>query len=277
MKTVILFGGGDAGGLIITENGVRPIPPFDPAIRLNLKSASAMVIGVTAAHSVNTRHQMAKLATSICNLAVQQVEDVVGPLDADRSLIFLDEDGGFTCGSTGKPPIPIPWPPQMTPSIKELIAEGVVETDMLDLVKHAHSKGISLIDIFEKPLEVAKQLGLTLSEKSANDLRILAPSRLELIKDPLDREIVAFFHKVTEDGRYLETLYSRPYEVSQTLKFKISAQALERMVTRGGVSAERMVANPAMAIVVVILIVIVWDSVTPPIDRVNDRSGVEKI
>ena len=29
---VILFGGGDGGGLIIGPHGVRPIPPFDPGL-----------------------------------------------------------------------------------------------------------------------------------------------------------------------------------------------------------------------------------------------------
>lgn len=233
MKIVILFDGGESGALIVTENGVRPIPPFEPAIRKNLKSAAAMVNAVKAAPHESTRQKMAKLATSLCNLAVEQVEEVVGPLDADRSLIFQDDDGGFTCGASGKPPIPLPWPPRGMPSLPDLIAAGVIEADLLELVKRAHARKVPLKNVFEKPAELAKELGVTVSEKTVKDLNILAPSRLADIKDETDREIFEFFHKVVEDGRYLETFFIRPYEVSRTLKVELSEAALERLVTRG--------------------------------------------
>jgi hypothetical protein len=43
MATVILFGGGDAGGIIISDKGVRGIPPFDPGVLLQLRGVSALV------------------------------------------------------------------------------------------------------------------------------------------------------------------------------------------------------------------------------------------
>ena len=73
MKAVILFGGGDGGGLIITDKGVKPIPPFDPAIRSNLKSAAAMVTSVTKTRDARNKEKASKLALSLCNLAVEQV------------------------------------------------------------------------------------------------------------------------------------------------------------------------------------------------------------
>ncbi len=233
MKIIILFGGGESGGLIVTENGVRPIPPFEPAIRRNLKSAAAMVNAVKEAPHEGTRQKMAKMATSLCNLAVEQIEEVVGPLDAERSLVFQDDDGGFTCGANGKPPIPLPWPPGSMPSLPDLIAAGVIEADLLELVKRAHDGKVPLKSLFENPAEVAKELGVTVSEKTLKDLHILAPSRLADIKDETDREIFEFFHKVVEDGRYLETFFIRPYEVSRTLKVKLSETALERLIMRG--------------------------------------------
>lgn len=43
MAQVILFGGGDGGGSIISPNGVRPIGPFYGSIRLQLRGLSALV------------------------------------------------------------------------------------------------------------------------------------------------------------------------------------------------------------------------------------------
>ncbi len=233
MKTVILFGGGDAGGFIITDRGVRPIPPFDPAILLNLKATSAMVKAASAAHGDDVRSKISKAATGLCNLALEQVEEVVGPLEGNNSLIFQDDDGGFYCGSTGRPPVPLPWPPPTIPSVQDYLSAGVVEPDLVTLFRTARAKEIPLAGVFEKPAQVAKELGLTLSDKSVKDLQGLAPSKLTAIKDPVEREIVGFFQKVAEDGRYLESWFSRPYEVSKELKVKLSEAAAERLLTGG--------------------------------------------
>lgn len=281
MKMVILFGGGDGGGLIITEHGVRPIPPFDPAIRASLKSAAAMVNAVAAIKSDKTRSKMAKMATSLSNLAVEQVEAVVGPLDAERSLIFQDSDGGFTCGSIGKPPIPLPWPPRSMPSVQDFIGAGVIDTDILELIHVVKDKKIALTGLFEKPAEVAKKLRLSLSEKSAKDLNLLAPSKLAGIKDETDREIVKFFHKVLEDGRYMDTWYSHPYDVAQSLKFKLSDATLERLITGGATSFDERASAGGAAIVVGVAIVAViavkWAFTSEPSQIIRDRSGIEKI
>src|SRR5262249_50490889 len=147
----------------------------------------------------------------------------VGPLDGEHALIYQDEDGGFACGSTGKPPLPIPWPPPSIPPVRDLIAHGVVNADLVEFLREAHARGTSLIDAFENPPEVAKGIGLPLSGRAEHDLRLLAPSRLNEIKDPTDREIVHFFHKVVEDGRFLRTWATRPFEVARDLGVQLSA------------------------------------------------------
>ena len=239
VKTVILSDGGIAGGLMVTASGVRSILPFNPVVRLSLKSAAAMVNAVASAPSGNPRRKMARLATSLCNLAVEQVEEVVGPLGADRSLIYQDDDGGFSCGSTGKPPVPVIWPPRSMPSVSEVLDAGVIELDLVELVQKAHNAKIPLTDLYENPEEIAKKVDVTISEKSAKCLRLLAPSKLEDIKNPVDREIVEFFHKVTDDGRFVDTWFTQPYEVSQKLKCRLSDAAIERLV--GGELAGAMV------------------------------------
>ena len=298
VKTVILSDGGIAGGLMVTASGGRSILPFNPVVRLSLKSAAAMVNAVASAPSGNPRRKMARLATSLCNLAVEQVEGVVGPLGADRSLIYQDDDGGFSCGSTGKPPVPVIWPPRSMPSVSEVLDAGVIELDLVELVQKAHNAKIPLTDLYENPEEIAKKLDVTISEKSAKYLRLLAPSKLDDIKNPVDREIVEFFHKVTDDGRFVDTWFTQPYEVSQKLKCRLSDVAIERLV--GGELAAAMVKRPsdvdpgtvvvvifvavgAIAVIaagIIILGIVLALSGANPVkleDVVKDRSGRTKI
>lgn len=286
MKTVILFGGGDAGGLLITEHGVRPIPPFDPGVLLNLKAAGAMVNAVAAARDDTAARKFSKLATSLCNLAVQLVEEVVGPLDADRALIFQDEDGGFTCGSSGKPPIPLPWPPRRLPSVPDLLAAGAIEPDLVEILRRARERKIKLTAVFEKPAELAKRLGVTVSEKTVRDLHAMAPSQLSKVQDASDREIIGFFHKVAQDGRYLDTWVARPYEVARALKVSISDAALERLLSGGAAAA---FSQHGLMMPVEIKVGIVWVVVCIAVgiafgsksriieDIVQDHSGIEKL
>jgi len=277
MKTIVLFGGGDAGGLLITEGGVRPIPPFDLTIRQNLKAVAAIVSSASAASDTPSGQKLGKLATNICNVAVGLVEEVLGPLDPERAIIFQDSDGGFTCGSVGKPPIPFPWPPLQMPSLQDFIASGAAEEDMVSVIQKARSEGISFTNVFEHPTAVAKKMGLKLSKKAAADLSMLAPSKINKIRDETDRNIVKFFHAVVDDGRYLDTWLTRPYEVSKEINFDLDEKTLERLVTRGGLSSLRGGAVSLGPMIVIIIVVIVVDRVKPPRDIVVDRSGRKKI
>jgi len=288
MRMVILFGGGDAGGLIITEHGVRPIPPFDPGVRLSLRSASAMINSL----AVDTRGEAsatkkAKLAASLANLAVEQVEEVVGPLSGETALVYQDDDGGFYCGSTGKPPIPVPWPPSVVPSLPELLADGLIERDLVELLQGAKNAGVRYTEVFEHPAEVAKRIGVTVSGKTASDLHLLAPSNVANIKEETDREVLTFFHKVADDGRYLRDWISRPAEVSKDLDIKLSEKALERIVTGGALSAfgGRLGPNAFADIGVCVAVVTGADVVIIAVvalssreigDIVQDKSGILK-
>lgn len=103
MAKLILFGGGDAGGIMITQNGIKPIPPFDPLLRLRLRGLSLLLHGSVG----NT--QIEALTTKAAHILVNDLQDVagVGSLEGENSVVYWDVDDGFTCGSTGKP-FPIP-------------------------------------------------------------------------------------------------------------------------------------------------------------------------
>ena len=278
MARVILFGGGDAGGLIIGPNGVRPIPPFDPSLRLQIKGVSAILNG--ARFSTKKENQeMATLITRMNNLLIEQIEATVGPIEKDNGFVYQDDDGGFTCGSTGKPPIPFPWPPTSYPSLNDLITHGVLERELVDFVNEVGKKAIKIQDALEDPLATAKKMGIKLSEKSVGDLRKLAPSQIKNISDPVDREVVQFFHTVADDGKYLGVWAKNPYETAKSLKVKLSDAAIER-ISAGGVSTifdPGTVMNPvAIAVVVGVVIMLVPTEAGKGKFVINDLSGVSK-
>jgi hypothetical protein len=230
MARVILFGGGDGGGIIIGPKGVRPIPPFDPALLLQLRAISALSQASLRMGDQAPAELRATL-NRISNLAVEQVEAVVGQLDQENGIVYQDADGGFTCGSTGKPPIPFPWPPVELPSVRELVTGGVIESELTDFVHQAVEKGASPAELLENPAKVAASIGKRLSERTANQLQLLAPSRVASIRNPVDREIVQFFHKVVQDGKFLATWTSRPFEVSNKLGVPLSDAALDLILS----------------------------------------------
>ena len=107
MAQLILFGGGDGGGLFIGAHGVRPIPPFNPDVRLQLRGLSALLNG-SGGTPQESLSEMGTLSNRISNLIFAEVEGVVGPLEGEHSLIYQSEQGGFYCGSTGKAPVAFP-------------------------------------------------------------------------------------------------------------------------------------------------------------------------
>ena len=110
MAKLILFGGGDAGGILITPNGVKPIPPFDPLLRLRLRGLSLLLHGSTSLDA-NAHRESEGLTTKVSHILVNDLQDVagVGSLEGANTVVYWDVDGGFTCGSTGKP---FPFPPK---------------------------------------------------------------------------------------------------------------------------------------------------------------------
>ena len=168
MAKLVLFGGGDDGGVIITEEGVRRIPPFDPLVRAQIKAVSQLVAAIQDQRAGGSDHsELTALATRLANLAVQQVEAIVGTLDAEASLIVMDgDDGGFVCGTTGKVPAPLPKPPREVPALFSLLARGGIDRSLVTFIQEALEQGRSVEELFERPVEVAHELDIELSERT---------------------------------------------------------------------------------------------------------------
>ncbi|MGH7618634.1 MAG: hypothetical protein ACREPM_15550 [Gemmatimonadaceae bacterium] len=108
---LILFGGGDGGGIYVGPDGkVHRIPPWNPELLLQLKAVSALV-NVGTVTDAGLSHEVGALAERLSTRVIPHVTKIAGATQlGDNSIAFFDPDGGFVCGSTGKHPIPVPRP-----------------------------------------------------------------------------------------------------------------------------------------------------------------------
>lgn len=105
---LVLFGGGDGGGFYVGADGkIHRIPPWNPEITAQLKAVSALA-GVSTLHDAALTKEVGTLAERLSTKVIPQVTKTVGTQIGDTSIAFVDAEGGFICGSTGKHPIPIP-------------------------------------------------------------------------------------------------------------------------------------------------------------------------
>jgi hypothetical protein len=261
MKRLVIPDGGRTGAFIVTENGVRSVQPFSAEILHLLKAAASLVRASSVSIDAKDSRSIARHSTTIANLAVQQIEQAIGPLDAESSLLYYNEDGGFSCGSTGKIPIPFPWPPSPVPSLQDLLAAGVVEKELVEYIERGRAAGIPLRKLFEQPAEVAAELHVELSYKTVSDLKQLDPAAPVTVQEPVDREILQFFHKVLDDGRHVSTWFDKPYETAHALGIELSDLAIERLLARGSLASHGRGGSPVADFGVSVITISVADAV----------------
>jgi hypothetical protein len=99
---VILFGGGDAGGIRITDHGIERIPPFDPGVVRQFKAVNALV----RVRSAELGQQVEELAAKMTDQLVANVQKTAGATTGS-AIVFMDVEDGFVCGN-GRRPVPFP-------------------------------------------------------------------------------------------------------------------------------------------------------------------------
>lgn len=234
MQTLIVPNGGKDGAILVTSQGATSVLVANPALLHILKATSHLTAAADAAASTATQNSFAKMAVGASHLAVELVEAAFGPLDKDRAIVYQDDGDGFTCGSTGKPPIPIHWPANPVKEPGDLLKSRAIAPDVIELVRLAKAQGKNLLLLLDDPAALAKQVGVKLSEKSLADLGRLSPEKVAGVTDPVDKEVVQLFRAVLKDGRYTSSWIERPYEIARALDVKISEAALQRVAGVGG-------------------------------------------
>lgn len=277
MAKVILFGGGDGGGIRITPHGVEPIPPFDPALRFQLRALNSLARAVKSMPEKEGNRLLGGVITKLSGAVLTQLEALVGEIDADSGLIYQDEDGGFTCGSAGKPPIPFPWPVDPRKTVEDLVSRGVISSPVISFLQQAAERKLDLFTVARDPQAAAKKIGVNLTSEVELSLRAFNPEKAK-IEDPVDQEVVDFYQKVVRDGRFIADWIVNPATVAERLKVKVSQQALDRIVDSRDFGLRQpggSVMSPAAVAVAVAIVIVLWSrEVELP---VIDRSGIVKL
>ena len=273
--------------LLIEDSRTRRIPALDLATR-KLADALNRLVAVTTVTSKAEAKALSETAASMAKQLVDRIEDAVGPLDGSGGVVYTDPDGGFTCGSPGKPPIPLPPEPDVLPPTDELMSSGVLDSTSVRLLSRAIEQNIDVLELFEDPRDFADRLDVELDENGIDTLRALAPSRIERISDPVQREVVHYMHKVLEDGRFTDSFLAKPASVSKALDIKLSDAAFDRILKGastglgGGQFAEPVSIAVGITVIVVVDSIVVGLVVTATkasfegLRTVVDRSGLEK-
>lgn len=273
--------------LLIDKRRTRRIPALDLATR-NLADALNRLTAVTTVTREVESDALKKSTADLAGQLTERIEDAVGSLDPDGGIVYTDPEGGFTCGSEGKPPIPLPPEPDVLPTPEELKGSGVLDSTSVRLLSSAIEKEVNVLELFEDPREIAEKLDVELDEEGINTLRSLAPSRIDRITDPVQREVVQYLHRVLEDGRFTDSFLAKPASVSASLDIKLSDAAFDRILKGastglgGGQFAEPVSIAVGITVIVVVDSIVVGLVVTATkasfegLRTVTDRSGLEK-
>jgi len=278
MGRLILFNGGTSGGIYIHDKGVQPISPLSEPVLMHLRAVADLLRASRGSQDKSASKDLETLITKISNLAIERVEAAIGPLDGEDSLVYVEDDDGFICGSTGAPPRPIKWPPVGPSSVEDLVQRGLLASDIGEFLKRTNAQGLKVTEVFQNPAAAAKRVGLKLSNLAIENLKPLAPSQLDKISDPVDRSIVDFFYKVSEDGRFLDRWNREPAAVAKELKVNLDVVAIDRILgTNAIIGRVGDVANLSIeqgivvGVVAVVLVVVV-----PDLNSIRDESGIRK-
>ena len=126
---LVLFGAGDGAGIVIDTRGrVRRVGPFAPDAVAVLKAAVAVL---HARERVVERRDRARdleaVAERLTASIVPRLSAGAGLDDDGHAVMFLDRDGGFVCGTSGRHPLPMPAP-AMLPNAAVLAAHAGLAT-----------------------------------------------------------------------------------------------------------------------------------------------------
>src|SRR5258708_40329193 len=107
---MVLFGGGDGGGFWIGADGkVHKIPPWTPDTMAVLRASAAILKASSHVSGSSLTHELTAVAEKLTASVIPGLAKGA-ELGAGGQVVFLDGDDGFTCGTTGKHPIPVPVP-----------------------------------------------------------------------------------------------------------------------------------------------------------------------
>lgn len=106
MAYVVLFGGGDAGGVILTEHGIKPIPAWNPYGLGQLRALSALVAARATVGPRRVDRALDQMIEALSRSVMDAANEDFGSL-GNGGILFTDDEDGVYCGSTGPVHVPI--------------------------------------------------------------------------------------------------------------------------------------------------------------------------
>ncbi len=159
-----------------------------------------------------------------CKKAVTAIEDILGPLSVENTILYCTGDGGFLFSiRRGIKPL-YPRTKQGLYSINAKLRD--VESNISQLIQNARNRKIPLKEVFKNPRSTAKKVGVRLSKKSFQFIKTLASSKIVEGRTPVEKEIIRFLRAVLADGRFVDSWYKEPHKVARLLKIELSEAAI---------------------------------------------------
>lgn len=157
----------DGGGFIITPNGVIPVPPWDPMVRVRLDAVAALA-------RLNEVESKADVAPVVRQL-VGEVSAKLGASGDARYVYFAADGFGFTATAEGDQLCPIMLEERLRKLIEKLKVQPpipepdpqphwLVDAVTAKVVHQVMDRGGDLGAFIEAPEQVAASLDLTVPD-----------------------------------------------------------------------------------------------------------------
>jgi len=115
---------GNGIGIVISASGIKIIPPCDPELLAAFRAIGG-IIGAQRALPPEVQREAAAFSAKLGSFAARAAEKAAGErLDGEGGVSFYDDGDGFTCGSTGKPPFPIPHAKRINIPVGQAVVAG---------------------------------------------------------------------------------------------------------------------------------------------------------
>lgn len=289
MANYVLIGA-SGEGMQIRGTGDRVAAIVPPAVLRNLQAIGSLLSAKDAVAEV-AANQLVKMATEI-NHSVRIGLEQSFEIDDNTVITFVNPEGGFVCGSTGQPPLPLPVSPSWLDSQKGRALRGIggdllkaygLDEDAALFLREAIERKADVRNLFLEPERAAADAGVQLSPEVSRQLEFIRKGEGRM-SGP-EAEVLEFVNRVVKDGRHIREWAVEPRETAKQLGVRVSDEAFQ-MIENGinvdmrNILGGRTPHNPEVASSVIGIVITIgiamYSSYEVERPHVVDQSGLRK-
>jgi hypothetical protein len=177
MSKIVGGVGVDGGGFIITSNGIIPVPPWDPMVRVRLDA----VVALARLGEVDSGAEVAPVVRQL----VSEVSERLGAGGDARYVYFSADGDGFTATAGGDELCPVLMEERLRKLLEKKGRPGLgpdpdpqphwlVEAVTAGAVRQVLDRGGDLGAFLDAPEQIAASLDLTVPDVALRRVRQLA-------------------------------------------------------------------------------------------------------